>query len=192
MDAAECSFARGGRERKTSSFSSLNPLLFSFFFSSISLFPHHFFIKVELERELILLNFHCHEQFLKDHSLGKCVGVSFSALAFAFLLFCGYWPYHLNRMLKAILHYATFKYVLLAYGYVKNPLFSVSWCGGSRPFSGEVVSGFLTLMKISQMVLFSYAFIHHSNVSFSIKSFWTVDYEFKYWVKKVPDLFTWK
>lgn len=33
--------------------------------------------KVKSEHELVLLNFYCHKHFLKDHWIGKCVGVSF-------------------------------------------------------------------------------------------------------------------
>lgn len=33
--------------------------------------------KVKSEHELALLNFYCHKHFLKDHWIGKCVGVSF-------------------------------------------------------------------------------------------------------------------
>lgn len=35
----------------------------------------------------MLLNFPRHEHFLKDHSIGKCVGVSFFFLALWFTLF---------------------------------------------------------------------------------------------------------
>lgn len=61
----------------------------------------------------MLLNFHRHEHFLKDHSIGKCVGVFFFFVSlffflahwFTLFLLCGCWPNQLKRMLKSIFHY---------------------------------------------------------------------------------------
>lgn len=63
-DGAKCEFARAVTGEKGG---------FKFILPHMVLTT---FTTVKLEHKLVLLNFHRHEHFLKEHSSRKCVGVS--------------------------------------------------------------------------------------------------------------------
>lgn len=76
-----------------------------FFFKYASSFAT--FRKVKSEHELVLLNFHRHKHFLKDHSIGKRVGVYFFFFLALVRPFPSQWKltYCWTGVLKTIFHY---------------------------------------------------------------------------------------
>lgn len=104
-----------------------NVFFFSYFFNTFLAT----FTKVKSERELVLLNFYRHEHFLKDHWIGKCVGVSdflffFFALCFSPFLLCRCWPNQLKWVLKTVFHY-TAKSMHLACIFMQHVLHLHIW-----------------------------------------------------------------